>query len=114
MKNLILLISMISFGTGAEEICKDHGVKEGNAFAWAESDFNEKSASDSMKALQQAIKSNGEIGRCHLPNALALVEGYILKVQAQKALSARDTPEMIKEYNVNGFCDFIKNSKPCE
>jgi hypothetical protein len=114
MKYIILLISLISIGASAEEICKDHAVKEGNALAWAESDFNEESASESMKALQHAVKSSGEIGSCHLPNALAIVQGYVLKMQARKALASSNTPEMIKKYNVEGFCDFLKNSKPCE
>jgi len=47
-------------------------------------------------------------------DALALIEGYILKQQAQEALSSKDTSQLIIKYNVAGFCDFIKRSKPCE
>lgn len=67
-----------------------------------------------MAALQEALNSNGSIGTCHLPNAIALIEGYILKQQAQEALSAKDASPLIIKYNVAGFCDFINQSKPCE
>jgi hypothetical protein len=114
MKYIILLVSLISIGVKAETICEEHAVKEGNAFTWTEADFNEKAASESMKSLQQALNSDGEIGACHLPNALAIVQGYILKKQAQKALASTSVPKIVKKYNVEGFCDFLKNNKPCE
>jgi len=114
MKYILLLIAMIPAFVQAEAICKDYEESESNAFNWSESDFNENSASESMAALQEALDNNGSIGTCHLPNALILIEGYILKQQAQKALSDKGAPQLIIKYNVAGFCDFISKSKPCE
>ena len=114
MKYIFLFIAMIPAFVQAEVICKDYEETKSDAFHWSESDFNEKAASESMAALQEALNSDGSIGTCHLPNALALIEGYILKQQAQEALSSKDTSQLIIKYNVAGFCDFIKRSKPCE
>jgi hypothetical protein len=114
MKYILLLIAMIPAFVQAGDICKDYEETESNAFNWSESDFNERTASESMAALQEALNNNGSIGTCHLPNALALIEGYILKQQAQEALSAKGVSPLIIQYNVAGFCDFINQSKPCE
>lgn len=105
---------MIPAFAQADAICKDYEKTESNAFNWSESDFNEKSASESMTALQEALNSNGSIGTCHLPNAMALIEGYILKQQAKEALSSKGTSQLTIKYKVAGFCDFINRSKPCE
>jgi hypothetical protein len=115
----LLLITIFIFSTSvfsssafADVLCPE-APKISNSFYWSESDFTAKSSAESIKALQSAMANNGEIGECHLPNALAIVEGYILKEQALLAIS-NDSPAAIVQYNVTGFCDFIKYSKPCE
>ncbi|WP_299267333.1 hypothetical protein [uncultured Psychrosphaera sp.] len=112
ISTFIVSISVFSSVVVAEDLCPE-APKESNSFYWSESDFTEKSSAESMKALQSAIANNGEIGECHLPNALAIVEGYILKRQALFAIS-NDSPPAIVQYNTAGFCDFLKYSKPCE
>jgi hypothetical protein len=114
MKYIILFIAMIPAFVQAEVICKDFEQNESNAFNWSESDFNAKSATESMATLQEALNDNGSIGTCHLPNAVSLVQGYILKQQALSAISSKETSELIIKYNVAGFCGFISQSKPCE
>lgn len=114
MKYILLFIAMIPAFVRADAICENYDKTESSAFNWNESDFNSKSATESMAALQEALNSNGSIGTCHLPNAIALVEGYILKQQAKEALSSKGTSQLIIQYNVAGFCDFINRSKPCE
>lgn len=106
---------MICFSTVARsgELCKDHKAKE-DAFNWAESSFNEKRAKESLAALQSAINNNGAIGNCGFHNALQIVQGYILKQQAQEVQNQEDAPEKIKKGYIEDFCLFLKESKPCE
>jgi hypothetical protein len=112
ISTFIVSSSFFSSEVMADDLCPE-APKESNSFYWSESDFTARSSAESMKALQSAIANNGLIGECHLPNALAIVEGYILKQQAVLAIS-NDSPTAIVQYNVTGFCDFIKYSKPCE
>ena len=114
MKRVILTIIFLSSFTHAGDICKDYAPIKEDAFNWAESSFNEKRARESMATLQRALDNNGSANTCGLYNSLKLVEGYILKQQAQLALSSKDAPEVIVKMNVTGFCEFIQQSSPCE
>ena len=56
MKYILLMIFMVPALLMADDICKDNPSVESSALNWNESDFNEKSASESMAALQEALK----------------------------------------------------------
>tara|TARA_B100000787_G_C16033640_1_gene223874 strand:- start:293 stop:619 length:327 start_codon:yes stop_codon:yes gene_type:complete len=56
MKFILLMIFMVPALLMADDICKDNPSVESSALNWNESDFNEKSASESMAALQEALK----------------------------------------------------------
>ena len=114
MKIVLLTIMFVSAFVRAEPICKDYKIKESTAMNWIESDFNEKSANSNMAALQDALNNQGSIGSCGLHNALAMVEGYILKQQVMTALASETASSSIKQYNVIVFCDFLNHAKPCE
>jgi hypothetical protein len=113
MKALILIMIFFSTVAQAGELCKDNKVKE-DAFNWAENSFNETRAKESMAALQSALNNNGSINNCKFHNALQIVEGYILKQQAQAVETQKDAPDKIKKGYVEDFCLFLKESKPCE
>lgn len=114
MKIIILTIIFLSPFTQAGKICKDYQPSEENSLHWSESSFTADRAKESMETLQYALDNDGAANSCGLYNALQLVEGYILKQQAQAALSAKDTPDMIVKMNIGGFCEFLINSHPCE
>ncbi len=114
MKLLILTMIFFSAFTQAGEICKDYKVKVETAFNWTENSFNEKTAEESMNMLQDSMNNQGSINTCGLHNSLQIVEGYILKQQAQSVLTAKNAPEVILEMYVGGFCEFIQRSMPCE
>jgi hypothetical protein len=114
MKILIALIASFSVSAYAKGICQDYDVKKEDANHWAESSFNKATAEEGMATLQHALSNNGEVNMCGLHNALQIVEGYILKLQAQQALGSKDMSEVALRMNVEGFCEFIKRSKPCE
>ncbi len=114
MKLLILTMLLFSFLTQAGEICEDHKVDVETAFSWTENSFNEIKAKESMSTLQEAINNHGTINTCGLHNSLQIVEGYILKQQAQTVLASEKAPKVIIEMYVGGFCEFIQRSMPCE
>ncbi len=114
MKLLILTMLLFSFITQAGEICEDHKVDVETAFNWSENSFNEKTAKESMGMLQESMNNYGTINTCGLHNSLQIVEGYILKQQAQTVLAAEKAPKVIVEMYVGGFCEFIQRSMPCE
>lgn len=114
MEKFIILLSMIAFGVHAEELCKDFPVDEGKPFVWEESDFNQENAARSLSDLKGAMERKGQIGTCGLPNALDMIEGYILKQQVLEAISDPNNSEIIKNYALTGFCEFVRNAAPCE
>lgn len=114
MKLLILTTIFISTLTQTDEICKGYNVGVETAFNWTENSFNEKTAKESMNMLQDSMDNQGSINTCGLHNSLKIVEGYILKQQAQTVLTAEGAPEVIVEMYVGGFCEFVKRSMPCE
>lgn len=115
MKYLILLILFLPLTVQAEErICKGYDIVKSDAFNWVESDFNEKTAEESMSNLHNALETKGRINSCGLHNSLEKVKGYILKQRARYALEAKSVPEVMKKYEVSVFCEFLQHSKPCE
>lgn len=114
MNRLFVVLLIFSANVFSEEICKDYPLVDKLPFVWKESDFTKVSAEESMKSIQAAMGNNGEIGACGLPNSLAIIEGYILKQQAVKALSIPDLDSGLKEYYLSGFCEYVRNSSPCE
>jgi len=112
MKLAIVLISLFCSFVQAEKLCPELSSKS-DAFSWSESDFNVNVAQKSLDALQKALSGNGEVGKCHLPNAMAIVQGTILKQQAITSMKT-NAPGIILKYKIAGFCEFIINSKPCE
>jgi len=114
MKLLILIMLLFPFLTQAGEICENYKVDVETAFSWIESSFNEKTAKESIIMLQEAMNNHGNINTCGLHNSLQIVEGYILKQQAQTVLASEKAPKIIIEMYVGGFCEFIQRSMPCE
>ena len=113
MNRIIFLILLVSFKTSAGEICKDYPINEGQPFSWKENDFTANSSQESLKSLSDAVRGKG-IGTCGLPNALAIVEGFILKQEAVSALKHNDSDSVLVKYHVSGFCEFLRSSRPCE
>ena len=113
MNRILSLILLISFEVSAEDICKDYPVDESQPISWLESDFNPEASQESLKALSDAVKGES-IGTCQLPNALTIVEGFILKQAAISALESDEASDVVVKYNVSGFCEFIRSSRPCE
>lgn len=114
MKLFIILLAIVTFEVHAEELCKDFPIDEGKPFIWEESDFSQENAARSLDDLKSAMERRGKIGTCGLPNALDMIEGYILKQQAIEAISDPNNSEVVKNYALTGFCEFIRNSAPCE
>lgn len=114
MQKIILTIICFSSFVQAGEICKDYEPSKENAFNWSETSFTEKRSKEAMAKLQYALDNNGSANTCGLYNALQIVEGYILKQQAQAALASKRTPDIVVKMNVGGFCEFLQRSKPCE
>jgi hypothetical protein len=114
MKRIILTIILFSSFAQAGEICEGYESSEENAFHWSEASFTEKRSKEAMATLQYALDNNGSANTCGLHNALQIVEGYILKQQAQAALASKGASNIIVKVNVGGFCEFLQRSQPCE
>ncbi len=68
MRILLLIISVLSFSVGAEELCKDYPKDKGAIFTWSEEDFTKEKTNEALAAIQEAIANGGSIGSCELPN----------------------------------------------
>lgn len=114
MKQIILTIIFFSSFAQAGEICKDYKPSKENAFNWSENSFTAERSKEAMATIQYALDNNGSANTCGLHNAFQIVEGYILKQQAQAVLASKGSSDIIVKMNVGGFCEFLQRSKPCE
>jgi len=110
------LLTLLFIGTaahGLENMC-EKPVRNTETWYWEDSDITKQNADRSLKAIQQAMNGKSAMGTCELPNALSLIEGYILKQQAIEALNTDDLDEVLKQYYISGYCDFLTHNRVCE
>mgnify|MGYP003571172175 CR=1 FL=1 len=111
---LVLCIILIPLAGIAGPICEGANEGKGDAFAWGESDFSKASARESFDTLQQSLSDGADLGVCELHNALAMIEGALLKDQARRAIMSKGVPDVIVRHRRLAFCEFLAESKPCE
>ncbi len=110
MKYILLLILGLSGVVNANDICPKNASKIEPGHKWEESAFSKEAAMASLKKLTSVVENGDEIGTYDLPNSITLLEGYILKRDAVKAMEREGTPEGIKEFYKSGFCEFLNGA----
>ncbi|WP_045857265.1 hypothetical protein [Teredinibacter purpureus] len=107
MKYIILFFILFSLPALSDEICKSIDSKIEPDFRWQESDFTKVASQKAIAELSEAIEKNEIMATFQLPNNLSLIEGYILKQEAIRALSGDAVHEGLVEYYVTNFCEFL-------
>lgn len=114
MRLVFFIMLVVSSSSIAEEICKEYPVAKDTLYQWQESDFTKAKADSALEKIKLAMQGNGQIESCGLPNNLAIIQGYVLKLQAQKALSTAGLDKGLTDYYVSGFCEFLRFNSMCE
>jgi len=114
MRYIFLLFIFSSFPAFAGEICEGYPKDKEALYSWSENDFTKAKADEALSQIQAAMKTNGSMGNCELPNSMIIIEGYILKEQALQALSIEGLDKGLVQYHISGFCEFVRNNSICE
>jgi hypothetical protein len=107
VKYIYLSIMLFSLPAYSDDICKNFESKIEPDFRWQESDFTEAASKKALAELSNAINKNEMMATFQLPNNLSLIEGYILKQEAIRALNGDSVHEGMVEYYVTNFCEFL-------
>ncbi|MGR6871671.1 hypothetical protein ACU6U9_05045 [Pseudomonas sp. HK3] len=110
MKITLIALVLLSNIVNAGDICSKSESSIEPSHQWEESAFTKDAALASLKALSAAVEKGEDIGTYHLPNSITLLEGYILKRDALKAMRSKNTPKGIKEFYKSGFCEFLSGA----
>ncbi|MEP2651404.1 MAG: hypothetical protein ABJH06_05345 [Paraglaciecola sp.] len=107
VKYLIFFFLFISSPLLAGEICSEYDSQIEPDFRWKESDFTKEASIKALSELSESINKNEMLATFQLPNNLSLIEGYILKQDALRALDGKSVHAGIVEYYVTNFCEFL-------
>ena len=107
VKYIILIFVLFSPVVHSGDICGDFESKVEPDFRWKESDFTKEASIMALAELSDSINKNEMLSTFQLPNNLSLIEGYILKQEAERALNGDAVHEGLVEYYVTNFCEFL-------
>ena len=107
VRYIYLFIVLFSLPAYSDEICESFEPKIEPDFRWKESDFTKSASKKALAELSDAIDKSKMMATFQLPNNLSLIEGYILKQEAIRALKGDSVHEGIVEYYVTNFCEFL-------
>lgn len=110
MKYISLLLLLLSATVHSNDICSNYESEIEPGFRWKEADFTKEASVDALASLSKSVQNDEMLSIFQLPNSFALIEGYLLKREAVRALGDKTTPKEIVEYNVAGFWKFLINT----